>query len=54
MSDTCRVNHRGKPHTSLSTCNYNSDMSNFDIILIVVCYIFINRIKCPFTNCNLQ
>ena len=28
-SDTCRVNRSGKPHSSLSTCIYNSDMSNF-------------------------
>ena len=53
-SDTCRVNRSGKAHTSLSTCIYNFDMSNFDIILIVVCYICVNRIKYPFTDCNLQ
>ena len=45
---------RVSPHTSLSTCIYNYAMSNFDIKLIVVCYICINRIKYPFTDCDLQ
>ena len=53
-SDTCRVGHSGKPHTSLSTCIYNYDMINFDIILIIMCYICVNKIKYPFTDGSLQ